>query len=291
MSAASPDLAGPTKEAARERYVALFTRWLDRALADEAPPPGLDERLFERLEADPVPPGVDLSSLFGALTALTQEVRLQGRAFKGLTDAVSPLVDRLEALAAGPAHGDARSPAESDLENVDDLEKGEADAEDEEEDVDRAFLDSVGLLLDLRDRLARGVVTASGLLATASHPAPAGLLAGLLARLLGRGRVLRERQLSSAVGALAAGYRLTLDHLDDALRDRGVSPIPCEGLPFDPHAMSVVDLQLDGDEPEGTVVEVYRTGWEWNGRVLRTAQVKVARRPEGFGASAASEGA
>ena len=82
------------------------------------------------------------------------------------------------------------------------------------------------------------------------------------------------------MGALFAGYRLTLDHLDDALRDRGVSVIPCEGLPFDPHAMSAIDLLLTGDEPEGTVIEVYRTGWEWNGRVLRPAQVKVARRPE-----------
>jgi len=54
------------------------------------------------------------------------------------------------------------------------------------------------------------------------------------------------------VGTLFAGYRLTLDHLDDALRARGVSLIPCEGFPFDPHAMNVVDLQPTGDEPEGT---------------------------------------
>ena len=44
--------------------------------------------------------------------------------------------------------------------------------------------------------------------------------------------------------------------------------------------MSAVDLHLTGDEPEGTVVEVYRAGWEWSGRVLRPTQVKVARGPE-----------
>jgi molecular chaperone GrpE (heat shock protein) len=29
--------------------------------------------------------------------------------------------------------------------------------------------------------------------------------------------------------------------------------------------------------PEGTVVAVYRNGYEWNGEVYRTAKVKVAR--------------
>lgn len=249
MSTPSPEPDGPLQRA-RERYLALFASWLDRALSEESPPSGLDAGVLERLEDDRHPPGADLGSLFGALTALTQEVRLQGRAFKGLTEAVSPLVESLEAAT------------------------GAAEAEPAEPDEDRAFLDSVGLLLDLRDRLARGLATAEPLLAAARRPVPA----GLVARLLGRGRA--EAPLLDAVGALFAGYRLTLDHLDDALRDRGVSLIPCEGLPFDPHAMSAVDLLLTGDEPEGTVVEVYRTGWEWNGRVLRPAQVKVARRPE-----------
>ena len=31
------------------------------------------------------------------------------------------------------------------------------------------------------------------------------------------------------------------------------------------------------DVAEGTVIEVYRDGYEWNGTVYRTAQVKVAR--------------
>jgi molecular chaperone GrpE len=248
-----PDPDDP-RPGARERYLALFASWLDRALAEEPPPGGLDERIRERLEADRDPPGADLGSLFGALTALTQEVRLQGRAFKGLAEAVSPLVERLEA------------------------EAGAAEAEPEEPDDDRAFLDSVGLLLDLRERLARGLATAEPQLAAARRPVPT----GLVARLFGRGRAEAEAEapLLDAVGALFSGYRLTLDHLDDALRERGVSPIPCEGLPFDPHAMSAADLLLTDDEPEGTVVEVYRTGWEWNGRVLRPAQVKVARRPE-----------
>jgi molecular chaperone GrpE len=90
-----------------------------------------------------------------------------------------------------------------------------------------------------------------------------------------------QSELSEAVSALLTGNRLTLDHLEDALRARGVSVIECEGRPFEPERMSAVDLVETGDVPEGFVVEVYRPGYEWNGSVFRPAQVKVARRPAG----------
>jgi len=44
--------------------------------------------------------------------------------------------------------------------------------------------------------------------------------------------------------------------------------------------MTAVDIEETSSVPEGTVVEVYRNGYEWNGEVHRTAQVKVARSPD-----------
>lgn len=41
--------------------------------------------------------------------------------------------------------------------------------------------------------------------------------------------------------------------------------------------MRAVDIEINGSVPEGTVIEVYRNGYEWNGEVYRPAQVKVAR--------------
>jgi molecular chaperone GrpE (heat shock protein) len=41
--------------------------------------------------------------------------------------------------------------------------------------------------------------------------------------------------------------------------------------------MTAVDIEETESVPEGTVVEVYRNGFEWNNEVYRTAQVKVAR--------------
>jgi len=43
--------------------------------------------------------------------------------------------------------------------------------------------------------------------------------------------------------------------------------------------MTAVDIEETNSVPNGTVVEIYRNGYEWNGEVYRTAQVKVARTP------------
>ena len=51
--------------------------------------------------------------------------------------------------------------------------------------------------------------------------------------------------------------------------------------PFDPRRMNAIDRQELSDVPEGTVLQVYRSGYEWNGEVFRTAQVKVACAPTG----------
>ena len=43
--------------------------------------------------------------------------------------------------------------------------------------------------------------------------------------------------------------------------------------------MNAIDRQESSAVPEGTVVEVYRSGYEWNGEVFRPAQVKVSSAP------------
>lgn len=269
----SPRLTPESLAERRARYLTLFESWLDRAFDEEVAPDGLDASILEGLAAG-APPALetDLYTVYEALTALTQEVKLQGRAFKDLETAVTPLAARLEDASSGheEALAEARSIADSALETAKDLESARI-----REAEDRCFLDSVELLLDLRDRLVRGVAAAEALLSRAQRQ-----LAGPLARLLS-GFGPAPGALSEAVSALLKGNRLTLDHLEDALRERGVSVIECEGRPFEPERMSAVDLVETREAPEGFVVEVYRPGYEWNGSVLRAAQVKVARRPAG----------
>jgi molecular chaperone GrpE (heat shock protein) len=44
--------------------------------------------------------------------------------------------------------------------------------------------------------------------------------------------------------------------------------------------MNAVDRAESREVPEGTVLEVFRSGYEWNGEVFRPAQVKVSCAPE-----------
>ena len=79
--------------------------------------------------------------------------------------------------------------------------------------------------------------------------------------------------------ALIKGYELALERLDQSLADWNVREIACAGVVFDPRRMNAIDREESDSAPEGAVLEVYRTGYEWNGEVFRPAQVKVACAP------------
>jgi molecular chaperone GrpE len=243
----------------REKILRTFEAWLDRALSDEQPPKGLTAELLEALErGDPLPPiesgpspsgGCDLYSVWAAMTALTQEVQLQGRTFKQLNET---LTQSLEASAA--AQNDDAEDTPAFLHATQQPRKQEID-----------------VLLDLRDRVERGGNTARN---AALELAPSRL--PRMARWLGVGTGY-ARQTQEILGALAHGYSLTLASLDEALVACHVSRIESLNRIFDPQRMTAVDIEAVDSVPEGTVVEVYRNGYEWNGEVYRTAQVKVAR--------------
>ena len=73
------------------------------------------------------------------------------------------------------------------------------------------------------------------------------------------------------------GVEMVFGELNDVLAGEGLVPIEASGKPFDPERHeAVVAVEEDGVEA-GTVVDVIRTGYEFNGRVLRPTMVKVAR--------------
>jgi len=198
------------------------------------------------------------------MTALTQEVRLQGRTFKQLNETLSQNAQSLEASAAEASRGGEDARAEQAR-----IQQAEARQPRKQE-----IRLPVNVLLDLRDRVERGGNTARN---AAEELAPKRL--PRFARWLGVGaRYARHTQ--EILAALSHGYSLTLDTLDEALVSSGVSRIASQGQIFDPQRMTAIDIEETSSVPEGTVVEVYRNGYEWNGEVFRTAQVKVARNPE-----------
>jgi molecular chaperone GrpE len=257
---------------AREQIVRGFEAWLDSAIADEQPPQGLTAELLAALaNGDPLPPleseqpgGCDLYSLWAAMTALTREVRLQGRTFKQLNETLSQSAQSLEASAAEAQGGAENASAE---------EARIQQAESRQPRKQEVHI-PLNVLLDLRDRVERGGNTARN---AAEELAPKRL--PRLARWLRVGAGY-ARHTQEILAALSHGYSLTLDTLDEALVGSGVSRIACQGQIFDPQRMTAVDIDETTSVPEGTVVEVYRNGYEWNGEIYRSAQVKVARNPE-----------
>jgi molecular chaperone GrpE len=220
----------------RESILCRFTARLDEALAHEDAPSGIPPELLDDAAA---PPEGDLYAVQAALTALTQEVKLQGRSFKQLSEAVAP-VAAVAALAP-------------DLRAV--LEQAR----------ERAQGEVLDLLLDLHDRMVRGEETA---IAAIAAPRP-------------WWRIGEGKRASEVVTALTAGYALTRARLDEALAGFGVSEIECGECPFDAATMHAVGVEYTDRVEEGTVVEVVRRGYEWNGKVHRPADVRVARRPSG----------
>jgi molecular chaperone GrpE len=62
--------------------------------------------------------------------------------------------------------------------------------------------------------------------------------------------------------------------LFDELAKHGLELVPTDDVPFDPNQHEAV-MHEPGDGGEPHIVEVLRTGYRWQGRVLRAAMVKV----------------
>lgn len=277
------DAAAPTDEAVtpigglshetRQRLIRQFERWLDRMDAGEAPPEGLPAELLadarqksEGLESNHLPGlETDLFAVVSALTSLTGEVRLQGRAFKQLTDALAPLAqlpgrfERMEAAQHVVAEELARS--------------ADAAAEDDESNLPSSA-DVLGVLFDLRERLERGLRTFDQSSVALQCQA---LTCGWRQRLLG-GKALSQ-QLLASTNTIREGYQLTLSRLEAAFQQWGVEQNGAAGEMFDPQTMNAMEVQAAPGQAEGTVLEVFRNGYSLDGRVLATAQVKVCKNP------------
>ncbi len=77
----------------------------------------------------------------------------------------------------------------------------------------------------------------------------------------------------------AKGMHLIYQRLVDALKKLGVEPIQSVGQPFDPNVHHAVDMVQTEEAEDHTVLEEYQTGYNFRGRLLRPAMVKVAVKP------------
>jgi molecular chaperone GrpE len=81
--------------------------------------------------------------------------------------------------------------------------------------------------------------------------------------------------------ALAEGLGAVMAQLQAILARHGVHRIGEAGEPFDPERHEAVAVRRTGEAPERTVLDVARSGYAVDGRVLRPAEVTVAQAPDG----------
>jgi len=113
-----------------------------------------------------------------------------------------------------------------------------------ENEVERATEDLVTRLLDVRDNL---------------------------------GRALEQDETADIRG----GVESTLEQFDREFDRENVEPIePEPGWEVDPQRHEVL-VTVASDQPEDTIAEVHRPGYEMAGKVLRPAQVAVSEGPDG----------
>lgn len=79
--------------------------------------------------------------------------------------------------------------------------------------------------------------------------------------------------------AFLKGVEMILAHLHDMLKKNGIRPMEAKGKLFDPNVHEALMTTETADVPEHTVIEELQKGYMIDKHVLRTAKVRVARRP------------
>lgn len=81
-------------------------------------------------------------------------------------------------------------------------------------------------------------------------------------------------------GPCVDGLRAVLEQMDAVLARQGVQRTGAAGDRFDPTRHEAIAVQPSADVPDHTIVAVERSGYALGDRVIRPAQVVVARTPE-----------
>jgi molecular chaperone GrpE len=81
-------------------------------------------------------------------------------------------------------------------------------------------------------------------------------------------------------GPCAEGLHAVLEQMESVLARQGVVRIGEAGDRFDPERHEAVAVQASAELPDRTIVAVQRSGFALGDRVVRPAQVVVARAPE-----------
>src|SRR5712671_2835710 len=93
-----------------------------------------------------------------------------------------------------------------------------------------------------------------------------------------------ERALKASAGGsddLRSGLELIYRQFQDALQKLGVQPIESVGKPFDPRVHEAIEMVDTTEAEDHQVLDELQRGYNFKGRLLRPAMVRVARNTSG----------
>jgi molecular chaperone GrpE len=91
----------------------------------------------------------------------------------------------------------------------------------------------------------------------------------------------RALGVESADKEYAKGMELIEQRLSGVLQKLGLEPVEAAGQIFDPHVHHAVEMVETDEAPDQTVLAEFQRGYNFKGRLLRAAMVKVAVNPQG----------
>jgi molecular chaperone GrpE len=77
----------------------------------------------------------------------------------------------------------------------------------------------------------------------------------------------------------AKGIELIYQRMYDTLKKLGMEPIEAKGQPFDPNLHQAVERVHTDEAEDMTVLDEFQKGYNFRGKLLRPAMVKVAVKP------------
>ncbi len=229
------------KELLRNMLLERIDSWVEELMADNPEMELLSEDLPDNIREP------DLFSLCSAVTALTEEFRLQTRGYRKLLEDIGSLSGRIDNLSAAgrPAQTAAEATIADDC-NVRERYREEAQVELVEHFVevhDRLFQTT----LQIRQRLEAY---------------------GILRRLTGDKAVME---------ALLQGLDFTMQRFDAALAAAGMRRFGLCGDAFDPSTMRAVLVSTAVGGDSGKVTSVLRSGYYRYNQIWRYADVEVSK--------------
>jgi molecular chaperone GrpE (heat shock protein) len=250
-----------------------FRRWCAEALAGggQAPPVA--------------PPAVDLATLLGHFVALRQEINLQTRSVRAQQEqtaefarSVQQSIDNLARPASvGDESEQVRSLVKSLIDAYDALALAGQQVRKSRDSLQPAFS-------EMAPPQGEGSATRKAEVKQPfwrrwfSSPTEAPNHADG-EQTQQRAEAVRQaaQRVTAALDGLVAGYTMSLERIDRALRQHGLEPVATEGRSFDPELMEALEPVAGTGRPAGEVVEEVRRGYRQGGRVVRCALVRVAR--------------